>query len=261
MFGGATPGNPVTGFTFGVESGGASSSPSVAAPFTFVPEASSVPAPAPSPPAVASVSAPSAGAGSSTGVSEGVRRYVFMDVLVSRPGMRGRRAKRVTIELYGDRVPMTVENFRALCTGEKVCWCCVWCNVLWVVCCDVVCVMQSTGSQPLQYKGSRFHRVVPGQCVQGGDFTSGDGRGGMSIYGSGGFKDEGFGFGHERGSLSMANSGPDSNGSQFFVCLKAAKGWDGKHVVFGRVIQGLRVRVFVCLCGLGVLCVCCSGWC
>ena len=106
--------------------------------------------------------------------------------------------------------------------------------------------------QTLSYAGSRFHRVLAGQCVQGGDFTRGDGRGGMSVYGEK-FKDESFRFGHERGSLSMANSGPDSNSSQFFVCLTRMSGWDGKHVVFGRVVTGLRVSV--CLC-FGCWCVC-----
>jgi len=85
--------------------------------------------------------------------------------------------------------------------------------------------------------------------VQGGDFDRGDGRGGESIYGGtadgdgrGRFADESFALAHDRGSLSMANSGPNTNGSQFFVCLKRHRSWDGKHVVFGRVVSGLRVR-------------------
>ena len=101
----------------------------------------------------------------------------------------------------------------------------------------------------LSYSGSTFHRVIPGKCVQGGDFTRGDGRGGRSVFGST-FKDESFRYAHERGSLSMANSGANTNGSQFFVCLKRMSNWDGRHVVFGRVIRGLKVCVcvYVCMC-------------
>ena len=98
-----------------------------------------------------------------------------------------------------------------------------------------VCVCVQAGS--LSYKGSVFHRVVAGQCVQGGKLgTSGN----VSVYG-GLFDDESFEHGHDRGVLSMANAGPNKNGSQFFVCLKRMPAWDGKHVVFGRVVSGLRV--------------------
>ena len=83
-----------------------------------------------------------------------------------------------------------------------------------------------------------FHRVVAGQCVQGGRLGR---SGNVSIYG-GLFADESFEFGHDRGVLSMANGGANGNGSQFFVCLKRVAAWDGKHVVFGRVLSGLRVR-------------------
>ena len=152
-----------------------------------------------------------------------------MNVRIGTPTSSG-RAKRVVIELFSDVLPLTAENFRCLCTGEK-----------------------STESRKLEYAGSRFHRVIAGKCVQGGDFTAGNGTGGTSVYGGtpdgdvwGKFRDESFRYGHERGCLSMANSGPNTNGSQFFVCLKRMSGWDGKHVVFGRVVSGLRVFDDVC---------------
>jgi peptidyl-prolyl isomerase G (cyclophilin G) len=101
-------------------------------------------------------------------------------------------------------------------------------------------------TRKLAYKGSSFHRIIKGVVVQGGDFDSG----GESIYGGtadgdgrGRFADESFALAHDRGSLSMANAGRNMNGSQFFVCLKRYPSWDGKHVVFGRVVSGLRVRV------------------
>ena len=114
------------------------------------------------------------------------------------------------------------------------------------MCCGVVdCVCQG-----LCYKGSDFHRVVKGQCVQGGKLGSSG-----NVCSDGGlFADESFALGHDRGVLSMANKGRDMNGSQFFVCLSRVKDWDGKHVVFGRVVSGLRVRV--CVLGGGVE----GGW-
>jgi len=143
---------------------------------------------------------------------------VFFDVTIGnlQPG-------RITMELYADSVPRTAENFRALCTGEVVC--------------------EKRGA-PLDFLNSTFHRIIPGFMCQGGDFTDGDGTGGCSIYGRT-FPDEGFqgkagrhtGF----GCLSMANSGPNTNGSQFFLCTGDTPWLDGKHVVFGCLRTGADV--------------------
>eukprot|EP00911_Craspedida_sp_UC1_P002524 UC1_evm1s1875 len=138
---------------------------------------------------------------------------VFMDIAIGKAP-----AGRVVYRLFADTVPKTAENFRVLCTGEAG--------------------SSAAHNVPLHYKGSSFHRIIPGFMCQGGDFTHHNGFGGESIYGQK-FEDENFVHMHDRpGLLSMANAGPNTNGSQFFSTLVPTPHLDGRHVVFGELIEG-----------------------
>ncbi|XP_019414184.1 PREDICTED: peptidyl-prolyl cis-trans isomerase CYP21-1-like [Lupinus angustifolius] len=144
-----------------------------------------------------------------------ITHRVFLDVDIDKQHLG-----RIVIGLYGQVVPKTVENFRALCTGEKG---------------------KSASGLKLHYKGTPLHRIISGFVIQGGDVVHHDGKGSESIYG-GTFPDENFKIKHSHaGVVSMANSGPDSNGSQFFITTVKAYWLDGDHVVFGKVVQGMDI--------------------
>ena len=148
---------------------------------------------------------------------------VFFDISIG-----GANAGRMEFELFNDVVPQTAENFRKLCVGGNG---------------------KGKSGAELWYKGSGFHRVIPGFMCQGGDFTRHNGTGGESIYGNK-FNDENFKIRHtEPGMLSMANAGKNTNGSQFFITTVPCSWLDGKHVVFGKLIDGKNILYDIEKCG------------
>ena len=151
---------------------------------------------------------------------------VFLDIQIERTPVG-----RLICELRDDVCPKTSENFRRLCKGERV------------------MMMSGFGHELRTYKNSVAHRIIPKFMCQMGDYENNDGTGGKSVYGEK-FADENFVLKHsERGVLSMANSGKDTNGSQFFVCLEKCPWLDGKHCAFGKVVSGMDVLEKIEMCG------------
>ncbi|KAI8688819.1 Peptidyl-prolyl cis-trans isomerase [Fusarium keratoplasticum] len=150
-----------------------------------------------------------------TQLPESGNPLVFFDITIG-----GEPLGRITFELFKDVVPKTAENFRQFCTGES----------------------KNPAGRPQGYKGSKFHRIIPNFMCQGGDFLNGDGTGSTCIWGFKSFEDENFTLKHDRsGLLSMANAGPNTNGSQFFITTVPTPFLDNKHVVFGKVVDGMDV--------------------
>jgi peptidylprolyl isomerase len=154
------------------------------------------------------------------------RSIVYFDVSIN-----GTPAGRIEFELFNDITPRTAENFRALCTGERG--------------------ENYRTKHRLWYKDNKFHKIIPGQLIQAGDITTGDGSGGDSIF-YGSFKDENFHVKHTiPGLLSMANSGPNTNTSQFFITLKRLPDFDHHNVIFGKVRNHESMEVVYKIAGFG----------
>mmetsp|Transcript_19884 Transcript_19884/g.26837 ORF Transcript_19884/g.26837 Transcript_19884/m.26837 type:complete len:193 (-) Transcript_19884:103-681(-) len=144
-----------------------------------------------------------------------VTQKVYFDIEID-----GEKTGRIVFGMFGDTVPKTTANFATLCDGSAG---------------------VGNAGKPLHFKGSAFHRVIPGFMAQGGDFTAGNGTGGESIYGAK-FADENFTLSHTKPYLlSMANAGPNTNGSQFFITFKETPWLNGRHTVFGEVLEGVDV--------------------
>ena len=144
-----------------------------------------------------------------------VTQKVYFDIEVN-----GESAGRIVMGMFGNTVPKTTKNFATLADGSAG---------------------KGNSGKDLHFKGSKFHRIIPGFMAQGGDFTNGNGTGGESIYGNK-FNDENFDIKHSKPYLlSMANAGPNTNGSQFFITFKETSWLDGRHTVFGEVLEGVDV--------------------